>query len=129
MSSGEIAALITAIGISSAAILTAIAALINARNSASRVEILQTQIKELQTNNEMLRADNTAKTEHNEIQDRVIFAQSIKISKWYEWGQQIGRALNEQQLIIGALEGSRQSDKKWTAPLPPLSEPKQRDDK
>jgi hypothetical protein len=91
---GDVAALVTAFGMSVAAIITAIAALRNANANAKRVDDL---IKE----NEQLHAENNAKTKHNEYQDAIILEQHVKIEKWHEWGMHIGRVMNQMQLQIG----------------------------
>jgi hypothetical protein len=122
MTNAELAALITATGAAIGAILMAIAALINARNNAAKVDILQDRIKSLEKDNEFLRRENEEKSLHNEHQDQVILAQQIKINKWQEWGQVVGRALNQYQLVVGAYEQQRQhQDVKQTGPLPKLS--------
>lgn len=120
MTSGEFAALITAIGASLAGILGAIAALVAARNNAARVDALQienkkllSRIEELESENKKLRTANDDKTEHNEKQDRVILDQQIKINKWQEWGDRVGRQLNEMWLVVGAYEQSRGHKRKW----------------
>jgi hypothetical protein len=82
--------------------------LINARNSAARVAVMQAQIEELS-------AENTALREHNVIQDaalvdreRLINRLNYKIDQWHLWGEKMGRALNELQLIVGAYEVAQQ---------------------
>jgi hypothetical protein len=94
MSTAELAALITAIGVSVAGIITAIAALKNANANALRID-------DLKKENVQLRAENDAKTEHNKHQDAIILDQQIKIQKWHEWGLTVGRMLNQMQLQIG----------------------------
>jgi hypothetical protein len=91
---GEISAVVTAVGMSLAAIITAIAALRNANANAARVDDL---IKE----NDKLHAENNAKTAHNEHQDAIILDQQVKIQKWHEWGVSVGRMLKQMQLQIG----------------------------
>lgn len=127
MSSGDLAALVTACGVSLAGILTAVAALISARNNAARVDVLQEQIKSLKADNERLKQENDDKTTHNYRQDAVIVAQQSeierqksKIEKWFAWSNEIGRVLNQQALILGMYESQRKPDQKTTAPLPPL---------
>jgi len=125
MTSGEIAALVTAFGISLAAILTSIAALINARNSKDIVERLRTEIVKLQ--------DHIAKLkEHNIQQDTLLVmreaeldqvkrenaALNKKIELWQEWGQTVGRKMNEMQLMIGYLTQWQADNDAGTAPLP-----------
>jgi len=94
MTSADIALLITAIGGSLAACLTAIAALRKVNSDAARVDAL---IKE----NSQLKIEMQQKTEHNTFQDELILDQQIKIAKWQVWGDKMGRALNEMQLVIG----------------------------
>jgi hypothetical protein len=117
MTAGDIAALFTAIGMSTAAIITAIAALRNANASAKRVD-------DLQKENERLKTDDDAKTKHNEHQDAVILDQAIKIEKWHEWGDRIGREFNQMQLRLGMYEAAQaraeKRDKHATGPLPKL---------
>lgn len=122
MSSGELAALITAIGVSSAAILTAIAALRNANYSAAKVKDLQEQIVTLQADNEKLKVANRRARDHSEMQDRIILDQQIKINKWQAWGQAMGRAFNVMQLEYGALmeQQNKRADRHATGPLPVL---------
>lgn len=122
MSSADIALLITAIGGSAAAIITAIAALRNANANARRVDDL---IKE----NEKLHAENDAKTEHNQQQDAVIVDQQSelnqtrhKIDQWHEWGARVGRLMNQMQLQLGSVE-AMQREQHTTAPLPMLPDP------
>jgi hypothetical protein len=91
---GDIAALITAFGMSMAAIITAVAALRNANANSQRID-------DLKKENETLHDENDAKTKHNEHQDAVILDQQVKIQKWQEWGISIGRMMNQMQLQIG----------------------------
>lgn len=124
MTSGEIAVLVTAVGVSLAAILTSVAALINARNSKDIVERLRAEILKLQ--------------EHNIDQDRLIFDREVelgqlkrenvvlteKIRLWHEWGQTIGRAMNKMQLMIGYLTTHQQTDSPiGITPLPAMPDP------
>jgi hypothetical protein len=110
MTSADIALLVTAIGGSLAAILTAVAALRKVNADAARVDAL---IKE----NEALKIEMQQKTEHNTFQDALILDQQIKIQKWQTWGDKMGRALNEMQLIIG-YQKWRQDDPEDTLQLP-----------
>ena len=110
MTSADIALLITAIGGSLAAILTAIAALRKVNADAARVDAL---VKE----NAALKIEMAQKTEHNAFQDELILDQQIKIQKWQTWGDKMGRALNEMQLIIG-YQKWRQDDPDDTLQLP-----------
>jgi hypothetical protein len=91
---GDIAALVTAFGMSMAAIITAVAALRNANANSQRID-------DLKKENEQLHAENAAKTQHNEHQDAIILDQQVKIQKWNEWGISVGRRLNQMQLQIG----------------------------
>jgi hypothetical protein len=122
MTSGELAALITAFGVSLAGILTAIAALRGANYSALKVKDLESRITGLQLDNERLRAENQQAHLHSGIQDTVILDQNIKIEKWHDWGQRMGQAFNQLQLENGALAQQMKAkvDKKQTGPLPPL---------
>src|SRR5512137_1707901 len=121
MSSGELAALITAIGVSLAGIITAIAALRNSNYNATKAKDLEEKIARLETENDRLTADNQLKTAHNEMQDRIILDQAIKIDKWHAWGQSMGRAFNVMQLEYGAMSAHlRKPDKHATGPLTPL---------
>lgn len=110
MTGAELAALITAIGVSLAGILTSIAALMNARNNADK-------IVELQHDNDRLRADNDAKSQHNEYQDAVIMDQQRKIEQWAHWGDRIGRQLNQMQLQLGDPQTSKRRPQDETMPL------------
>jgi hypothetical protein len=124
MSGAEIAALITAFGISVAAIITASAALTNARNSKQIVDQLRREIVKLK--------------EHNIHQDKLLVDREVELSRlrhenevlkekirlWHEWGQMIGRAMNEMQLMIGALTSHEQADDTTgTTPLPAMPDP------
>jgi hypothetical protein len=109
MTGAELAALITAIGVSLAGILTSIAALMNARNNADKIAALQ-------KDNDHLRDDNLRKSQHNEYQDNVILDQQRKIDQWARWGDRIGRQLNELQLQMG-LQYSRSRPNDETQPL------------
>ena len=129
MSNAELAALITACGVSIAGIITAIAALRNANYSAAKVRDLETQIETLREENESLRAENETlrrdvqhEREHSRMQDEIIFNQQVKIGKWQRWGQEIGRAFNIMQLEYGAVAKQQDADKKQTGPLPELPE-------
>jgi hydroxyethylthiazole kinase-like sugar kinase family protein len=94
MTSADIALLVTAIGGSLAAILTAIAALRKVNADAARVDAL---VKE----NAALKVEMAQKTQHNTFQDELILDQQIKLQKWATWGDKMGRAMNEMQLMIG----------------------------
>jgi hypothetical protein len=118
MATADVALLITAIGGSVAAIITAIAALRNSNANAQRVDML---VKE----NEKLHAENDAKTKHNEHQDAVILDQQVKIQKWHEWGISVGRMLNYLQLQVGAQEHRQNLD---TLPLRRPRLPEERND-
>ncbi len=107
MSGAELAALITAVGVSIASIMTAIAALINARNNAA---IAAARI-------DALEKENKDKTEHNEFQDAVIFNQQRKLDQWSKWGDRVGRKMNEMELQIGYQR--RKPSKDDTQPIPP----------
>jgi len=106
MTSADIALLMGAL----AAILTSVAALRKVNADAGRVDTL---IKE----NEALKIEMAQKTEHNSFQDELILDQQIKIQKWQTWGDKMGRALNEMQLIIG-YQKWRQDDPDDTLQLP-----------
>src|SRR5512137_2976425 len=119
MNSAELAALITACGVSIAGILTAIAALRNSMYSAQRVKDLEGDVARLKQENEDLRATAAQNAEHTEAQDRVILDQQVKIGKWHAWGQSMGRAFNVMQLEYGALLSKPAGhDRKATGPLP-----------
>lgn len=121
MSSGELAALITAIGVSLAGIITAIAALRNSNYNALKVKDLEDRVAKLTVENDRLCADNQLKSAHNEMQDRIILDQEIKIGKWQAWGQSMGRAMNVMQLEYGALTREQKHDRHKTGPLPELT--------
>lgn len=128
MGAAELAALITALGVSIGAVLTATAAIISARNSAATVEHLKLEVAELQAHNaeqdralisresdlNILRRANSDLQARLEQKDMEIASLIDKIDKWQSWGFNIGRLLNEMQLEIGFLT------KKKTGPLPPL---------
>lgn len=124
MTSGELAALITAFGVSLAGIITAVAALRGSNYSAQKMKDLETSVARLQTENDRLRADNQQAHLHMNVQDTVILDQTIKIEKWHDWGQRMGQALNQLQLENGALtqqvKTKPRTDKHQTGPLPPL---------
>jgi hypothetical protein len=122
MTAAELAALITAFGVSLAGIMTALAALMNARNNA-------TKISELEHENARLHEMNEEKTAHNEYQDAVIMDQQRKIEQWAKWGERVGRQMNKMQLQIGAPKQSNDDtlplklpeEKDWiTGPLGPI---------
>lgn len=130
MSGGEWAAMITAIGTSIAAILAALAALRNARYSKERVVILQEQIDVLKQAISDKSHEVDLLKEHNIDQDAVLIGRDNqiaelraeneelrnKISKWHEWGIEMGRVLNQLQLEVGFLHRHSMGE---TAPLPP----------
>lgn len=116
MNSGELAALITAIGVSIAGIITSIAALMNARNSATRVDALEKE-------NKRLSDENDKKSFHNEMQDQVIMDQVHKIGQWQAWGERIGRKMNIMELQIGAYQQRKQSNEDTQ----PIKMPKDKD--
>ncbi len=124
MSSGELAALITALGVSIGAIITSIAALLNARNNKEAADRLREDIKKLHDHNEvqdsiLLERESTINKlrAENETQKKVIEALQGKISRWQDWGITVGRLMNELQLEVGYLTSQ---SKKQTAPLPQL---------
>jgi hypothetical protein len=121
MTSGELAALITAIGVSLAGIITAIAALRGANYNALKVKDLETQLASVRAENERIKQQNQQQQQHMNIQDGFILDQQIKISKWHDWGQRMGRAFNVMQLEYGTLTQHRE-DRKQTGPLPALPE-------
>jgi hypothetical protein len=115
MTSGELAALITAIGVSLAGIITAIAALKNSNANAQR-------FAELTKENEKLHAELDDKTEHNDQQDAIILNQQIRIDKYQIAFDRMGRKMNQMQLQIGQYQYSHHE----TGPLPRL--PDEKDD-
>ena len=137
MSGGEWAALITAIGVSVGAVITAIAALVNARNSAALVEHLRAEMTDQTSQIEILKANNLAqnalvmdrevaigKLQKSNLdlekrlseKDSEIGRLNEKIRLWQEWGFNVGRIMNEMQLELGFLT----RNKSQTGPLPPL---------
>jgi len=132
MSSSELAGLITALGISIAAVLTAIAALRNTANSKEVVEHLRMELTDLTDNITRLK-------EHNVYQDELLMAREMKIdqltrerdaanvkitelqekvNKWQDWGFTMGRMMNQMQLEFAYL--TQQYSKHQTAPLAAL---------
>ena len=109
MTSADIALLVTAIGGSLAAILTAVAALRNANANSKRVDDILKANQNLQT-------EMAQKTEHNEFQDALILDQQVKLQKWATWGDRVGRNMNEMQLMIGWRQ--QHGDPDDTLPLP-----------
>jgi hypothetical protein len=110
MTSAELAALITAIGASASGIIIAIAALMNARNSAMRVDVLEKENKRLSDEVVLLTDANDKKSVHNDMQDQVIMDQVHKIGQWQAWGERIGRKMNQMELKIGSSEQQRTND-------------------
>jgi hypothetical protein len=123
MSNPELAALITALGVSIAGIITAIAALRNANYNATKAKDLEERINGLRTENKQLQEENKRVKEHSDLQDRVIVEQQGKINKWQVWGDRLGREFNVMQLEYGAIvmqQRRAKPDKKKTGPLEPL---------
>lgn len=118
MDTAELAALVTAVGVSLAGIMTAVAALVNANNSKQRMDDLEKANQRLVEENKRLSAENDDKTKHNTYQDAVILDQHRKIEMWHGWGERIGRQLNTMQLAIGAAQQEQKSHKD-TRPLTP----------
>ena len=128
MTSGEIAALVTAFGVSMAAILTAIAALLNARNGKDIAERLRGSLQDA-------RQEITDLQEHNVHQDKLLLVREVelgqmkrensalnrKVELWQDWGDRVGQTMNQMQLTIGFLtrQQKQQSDENnETARLP-----------
>jgi chromosome segregation ATPase len=151
MSTAELAALITAIGVAFGAIATSIAALANARNAAKanakKFEENEERLRELEAEVDILKQENKQILEENvdiKIQNREIKAENTelrallvanewkrktlegKVKLWQDWGQRIGNAMNKMSLKYGELYALvaeyQTSGRKITAPLPPLSE-------
>lgn len=121
MTAAEIAALITACGVALAGIITSIAAVISARNSAVMVDRLKDEIRKLHEHNEIQDAALIEResivnrlTMENRQQKKEIESLQNKIAKWQEWGVTVGRMMNEMQLEIGFLTHSKSK----TGPLP-----------
>lgn len=95
MSSGDIALLITAIGGSLAGIITAIAALRNSNYSKDKIHDLEKENQRLSDAYEKEHA-------HSRAQDEIIFDQHRKLERWGQWGDSIGRQMNQMDLRIGA---------------------------
>ncbi len=119
MSSSDVALLITALGGSIAAIITAIAALRNSNYSAAKIADLQEANKKLEAQNDRLLKENEDERSHSNYQDEIILDQHQKIERWQQWGGRIGRQMNQLQLQIGAQQQSK-SSMDDTQPLPAI---------
>ena len=122
MSSGELAALITAFGVSLGAVVTAIAALRNANYSAAKVADLNQRVAAAEARevnarrrvNYLKRLLLQRESENNRLLARE--------KNWQRWGDQVGRMLNELQLEVGALQQQISQQQTYkpgdTQPLP-----------
>lgn len=110
MTGVEVAALITAIFGGVSGLIIAIAALMNARNSAARMDALEKDNGRYIDEIKRLSDENDKKSFHNDMQDKVILDQNHKISQWMAWGQRIGRRMNQMELQIGAYQQQPQSN-------------------
>lgn len=124
MSGAELAALITAIGVSIGGVITAIAALKNSNANALRMgalekenEQLKAESVRLRSESDRLREQNELKTLHNERQDETIIKQQSDLNRYQMALDRSGRQINQLQLSIGALQREASEHRHDTLPL------------